>query len=145
MLEGDEKIEKTAAAMVESALDHVKILEDMDFTDIKISLKASDVPTTILAYQLIADRVEYPLHLGITEAGTPKAGMVKSAVGLGVLLYQGIGDTLRVSLAAESTEEVFAGIRDSQVAWTARTRPDSHRLPHLRPLRNRTHRVGGTR
>ena len=109
MLEGDEKIEKTAAAMVESALDHVKILEDMDFTDIKISLKASDVPTTILAYQLIADRVEYPLHLGITEAGTPKAGMVKSAVGLGVLLYQGIGDTLRVSLAAESTEEVFAG------------------------------------
>ena len=109
MLEGDEKVEKTAAAMVESALDHVKILEDMDFTDIKISLKASDVPTTILAYQLIADRVEYPLHLGITEAGTPKAGMVKSAVGLGILLNQGIGDTLRVSLAADSTEEVFAG------------------------------------
>ena len=81
MLEGDEKVDKTAAAMVESALDHVKILEDMDFTDIKISLKASDVPTTILAYQLIADRVEYPLHLGITEAGTLKAGMVKSAVG----------------------------------------------------------------
>lgn len=95
--------------MVKSALKHVKILEDLNFDLIKISLKSSDVLTTIDAYKLIADQLEYPLHLGVTEAGTIKSGLVKSSVGLGSLLYQGIGDTIRVSLTENPVEEVFAG------------------------------------
>ena len=96
----------TPEAMVESALEHIAILEKLNFYDIKISLKTHDVPTTISAYQLMAETVNYPLHLGITEAGTIKSGVIKSAVGIGTLLAQGIGDTIRVSLTGDPVEEV---------------------------------------
>lgn len=95
--------------MVKSALKHIKILENLDFDLIKVSLKSSDVLTTIEAYKLIASKIAYPLHLGVTEAGTLKSGLVKSSVGLGSLLSQGIGDTIRVSLTESPVEEVFAG------------------------------------
>lgn|SRR5574344_1028258 len=97
--------------MVESALKHIKILEDLDFDLIKISLKSSDVLTTIKAYELMSKKVDYPLHLGVTEAGTFKGGLVKSSVGLGSLLSQGIGDTIRVSLTENPVEEVWAGFQ----------------------------------
>lgn len=93
--------------MVNMALQQIKLLESLDFNLIKVSLKAFDVPTTIQAYQLIADKIPYPLHLGITEAGLPQYGAIRSAVGIGILLYQGIGDTIRVSLTAHPCEEVF--------------------------------------
>lgn len=96
----------TAEAMVESALSHINILEKHNFNDIKISLKAHDVPLTVRAYQLMSEAVDYPLHLGITEAGTVRSGVIKSAVGIGALLAQGIGDTLRVSLTGDPVEEV---------------------------------------
>ena len=95
-------------AMVESALEHIKILEDMGFTDIKVSLKSSSVLMTVQAYQRLSQEVDYPLHVGITEAGTMERGLIKSALGLGLLLYQGIGDTIRVSLTADPVEEVWA-------------------------------------
>ena len=95
--------------MVMSALRHVKILEDNDFDKIKISLKSSDVMTTIQPYREISEKVEYPLHLGVTEAGTYTGGIIKSAVGLGTLLAEGIGDTIRVSLTDSPVEEVKAG------------------------------------
>lgn len=98
----------TPAGMVESALQHIAILEKLGFYDIKISLKANDVPMTINAYQLMSEAVKYPLHLGITEAGTIKSGIIKSAVGIGALLAQGIGDTIRVSLTGDPVEEVRA-------------------------------------
>lgn len=100
----------TAAAMVESAMRHVKILEKYDFRDIAISLKASDVERTVEAYRLLSSKVDYPLHIGVTEAGTIFRGTVISSVGLGILLYDGIGDTLRVSLTADPVEEI-------KVAW----------------------------
>src|SRR5215213_964573 len=100
----------TPEAMVESALRHIQILEDLGFGDTIVSLKASDVHRTVAAYRLLAERVDYPLHLGVTEAGTAFSGTIKSAIGLGVLLHEGIGDTIRVSLAAEPQEEV-------RVAW----------------------------
>ena len=96
----------TAEAMVESALEHVRILEENNFDNIKVSLKAHDVPLTISAYKLMSDTVDYPLHLGITEAGTVKSGIIKSAVGIGALLAQGIGDTFRISLTGDPVEEV---------------------------------------
>lgn len=99
----------TPEAMVESALRHVELLEKFGFTKIKISLKASDVPRTVAAYRLIAQKMDYPLHIGVTEAGTVNAGTVKSAVGLGILLFEGIGDTLRVSLTGSPLEEVRVG------------------------------------
>jgi len=98
-----------AEKMVKSALKHIKILEDLNFDLIKVSLKSSDVLTTIEAYKLIAEKISYPLHLGVTEAGTLKSGLVKSSVGLGSLLSLGIGDTIRVSLTENPVEEVFAG------------------------------------
>ena len=98
-----------AEKMVKSAMRHVQILEDNNFDKIKISLKSSDVLTTIEAYRLIAKMVDYPLHLGVTEAGTYTGGIVKSAVGLGALLSEGIGDTIRVSLTDNPVEEVKAG------------------------------------
>ena len=101
--------ELIAEQMVRGALKHVRILEDMDYQNIKISLKAFDVPTMIEAYTRIADRVDYPLHLGVTESGTPKAGSIRSTLGLGYLLANGIGDTLRVSLAGDPVEEVYTG------------------------------------
>lgn len=98
-----------AEKMVESAMSHVRILEDLDFDLIKISLKSSDVLTTIKAYELMSQRVDYPLHLGITEAGTLKNGLIKSSVGMGAILAMGIGDTIRVSLTENPVEEVYAG------------------------------------
>jgi (E)-4-hydroxy-3-methylbut-2-enyl-diphosphate synthase len=97
----------TARRMVNMALKHVKLMESLGFDLIKVSLKAFDVPTTVEAYQLIAGKIPYPLHLGVTEAGLPRTGAVRSAVGIGILLYQGIGDTVRVSLTAHPCEEVF--------------------------------------
>ncbi|AGG06013.1 MULTISPECIES: flavodoxin-dependent (E)-4-hydroxy-3-methylbut-2-enyl-diphosphate synthase [Dehalococcoides] len=97
-----------AQKMVKAAMGHIKILEGLDFGLIKVSLKAFDVPTTIEAYTQIASLIPYPLHVGITETGTPKTGLVRSAVGIGNLLYMGIGDTIRVSLTAPPQEEVFA-------------------------------------
>ena len=99
----------TPAAMVESALGHIRLLEDLGFDAIKVSLKASDIRRTVEAYRLLARQVDYPLHIGITEAGTTWSGTVKSAVGLGVLLYEGLGDTLRVSLTGDPVEEVRVG------------------------------------
>ena len=99
----------TAEAMVESALTHVKILEDMEFSNIVISLKASDIHLTVDAYRLIAGKVNYPLHLGITEAGTIWGGTIKSSIGIGALLLSGIGDTIRVSLTGDPVEEVKVG------------------------------------
>ncbi|MBQ7629535.1 MAG: flavodoxin-dependent (E)-4-hydroxy-3-methylbut-2-enyl-diphosphate synthase [Selenomonadaceae bacterium] len=96
----------TAEGLVESALEHVKILEDENFFDIKISLKAHDVPLTLAAYRLISEKVDYPLHVGITEAGTINGGVIKSAVGIGALLAEGIGDTIRVSLTGDPVVEV---------------------------------------
>lgn len=95
--------------MVLSALGHIKILEDLDFDLIKVSLKSSDVLTTIEAYRSIAQKIPYPLHLGVTEAGTMRLGLIKSSVGLGTLLAEGIGDTIRVSLTEDPVEEVTAG------------------------------------
>jgi len=100
----------TAEGMVESALNHAAMLEDWGFDDIVISLKASDVPMTIEAYRLISQKTSYPLHLGVTEAGTAFGGTVKSAVGIGCLLAEGIGDTIRVSLTGDPVEEVRVGI-----------------------------------
>jgi (E)-4-hydroxy-3-methylbut-2-enyl-diphosphate synthase len=99
----------TAEAMVESALRHVRILEDMDFTQIKISLKASDVIRTVCAYQILAEHVDYPFHAGITEAGSLIRGTVKSAAGLALILREGLADTIRVSLTAAPEEEVRVG------------------------------------
>jgi (E)-4-hydroxy-3-methylbut-2-enyl-diphosphate synthase len=95
-------------ALVESALAHVRLLEDLDFDLIKISLKASDPLSTVSAYRKISELTDYPLHIGVTEAGPPFSGGIKSAVGLGILLYQGIGDTIRVSLTADPVLEVRA-------------------------------------
>jgi (E)-4-hydroxy-3-methylbut-2-enyl-diphosphate synthase len=94
--------------MVIAALQQIKLLESLDFDLIKVSLKAFDVPTTIKAYQDIAKKIPYPLHIGITESGPPSTGVIRSAVGIGTLLYKGIGDTIRVSLSAHPREEVIA-------------------------------------
>lgn len=100
--------EVTAEALVESAFGHIRLLEECDFHDICVSLKSSSVPITMEAYRLMAERCDYPLHIGVTETGTPKMGILKSAVGIGGLLAQGIGDTIRVSLSADPVEEVIA-------------------------------------
>ena len=100
----------TAEALVESALRHVRILEDFDFFDIKISVKSTDVLKMIKAYRLLSEQTEYPLHLGVTEAGTPKMGTIKSSIGIGSLLAEGIGDTIRVSLTGDPVNEVITGI-----------------------------------
>lgn len=104
------KGEVTPEGMVESAMRHIKILEKNDFFDIAISLKANDVERTVEAYRLLSKKVDYPLHIGITEAGTTFRGTILSAVGFGILLYDGIGDTIRVSLTADPVEEI-------KVAW----------------------------
>jgi (E)-4-hydroxy-3-methylbut-2-enyl-diphosphate synthase len=102
--------EDTAEALVEEALEQVRLLESMDYYDFKISVKSSSVPTMIRAYRMLSERVPYPLHLGVTEAGTPASGSIKSAIGVGSLLMDGIGDTIRISLTADPVEEV-------KVAW----------------------------
>ena len=96
----------TPEAMVESALGHVRILEELNYREIKISIKVSDVLRTLEAYRLLSDAVDYPLHIGVTEAGTVFSGTIKSSVGLGILLHQGIGDTMRVSLTGDPVHEV---------------------------------------
>ena len=101
--------EPCADAMVESALGHIRILEDLNFHDIKVSLKASNIPMTVAANRKLAEKVDYPFHLGITESGSLFGGTVKSSVGLGLILADGIGDTIRVSLAAEPKEEIKVG------------------------------------
>ena len=98
----------TAEALVESAMGHVHLLNKYDFDDICISVKCSDVPLTMKAYTLLSQQTDYPLHLGVTEAGTPSMGMVKSAMGIGGLLCMGIGDTIRVTLTADPVEEIYA-------------------------------------
>ena len=95
--------------LVDLALEQIRLMEALDFNLIKVSLKAFDVPTTVQAYQLLARKIPYPLHLGITEAGLPPAGAIRSAIGIGILLHQGIGDTIRVSLSAHPRQEVRAG------------------------------------
>lgn len=99
----------TAQAMADSAIGHLRILEELGFFETKVSLKASNVPLTVEAHRLLADKVDYPFHIGISEAGTKWAGTIKSAVGIGILLYSGIGDTVRVSLTDDPVEEVKAG------------------------------------
>ena len=99
----------TPEALVEAAWRHIRILEDMDYKNIKISLKAHDVPLTLAAYRLMASQCDYPLHVGITEAGTVNSGIIKSAVGIGTLLAEGIGDTIRVSLTGDPVREVKVG------------------------------------
>lgn len=99
----------TAEALVEAAWRHIRILEDMDYRNIKISLKCHDVPLTLAAYRLLAGQCDYPLHVGITEAGTVRSGIIKSAVGIGALLAEGIGDTIRVSLTGDPVQEIKAG------------------------------------
>ncbi|MDO4720305.1 MAG: flavodoxin-dependent (E)-4-hydroxy-3-methylbut-2-enyl-diphosphate synthase [Peptostreptococcaceae bacterium] len=101
-----QKYGNTPQAMVESAFEHIRILENLDFYNTVVSLKASDVSKTVEAYEMFSEKNDYPLHLGITEAGTHKAGTVKSSVGIGYLLLRGIGDTIRVSLTADPVEEV---------------------------------------
>ena len=101
----------TAEALVESAMGHVRLLNDCNFDDICISVKCSHVPTNMTAYQMLHEQTDYPLHLGVTEAGTPSMGVLKSAIGIGGLLCQGIGDTIRVSLTADPVEEIYAAKR----------------------------------
>jgi (E)-4-hydroxy-3-methylbut-2-enyl-diphosphate synthase len=101
----------TPEAMVESAMRHVRILERLDFHDIIISIKSSNVQNMIAAYRLLAKICDYPLHLGVTEAGTREMGLVKNAIGIGSLLSDGIGDTIRVSLTADPVEEIYAGFQ----------------------------------
>ena len=98
----------TPQALVESAFDHIALLHKFDFEDICVSLKSSSVATTMAAYRLMSEQSDYPLHLGVTETGTPRMGVLKSAVGIGGLLAMGIGDTMRVSLSADPVEEVYA-------------------------------------
>ena len=109
-LKDDEMPPTKTERMVEAAMWEINILEELGFEDIKISLKAFDVPTMVTAYKEMADKVRYPFHLGVTEAGTPRSGSVRSAIGIGMLLGEGIGDTIRVSLAADPAEEL-------PVAW----------------------------
>jgi len=99
----------TAEALVEAAWRHIHILEEVDYRNIKVSLKCHDVPLTLAAYRLLASQCDYPLHVGITEAGTVNSGIIKSAVGIGALLAEGIGDTIRVSLTGDPVNEVKAG------------------------------------
>ena len=111
----------TAEALVESAMGHVRLLNKFDFDDICISVKCSDVPLTMAAYRLLHERTDYPLHLGVTEAGTPSMGIIKSAMGIGGLLCLGIGDTIRVTLTADPVEEVYAGQKILRAAGLRKT------------------------
>lgn len=114
----------TAEALVESAFGHIRLLEQFDFDDICVSLKASSVPVTMAAYKLMSEKSNYPLHLGVTETGTPHLGILKSAVGIGGLLALGIGDTIRVSLSADPVEEVVAAKEILKAAGIRRDGPE---------------------
>ena len=126
-----------AEALVAAAIEEVELLEKLDYRDFKISVKSSHVPTMIRAYRMLSEKVPYPLHLGVTEAGTPFAGSIKSAVGMGALLVDGIGDTVRVSLTADPVEEVKTALRDPEGARPARAGADHDRVPVLRPRQRR--------
>ena len=126
----------TAAALVESALAHIRLMEDLDFLSLKVSLKSSDVPTTISAYRLLADRVDYPLHLGVTEAGTMLSAAIKSALGIGALLHQGIGDTSGFPSPAIRPGTAHR-LRDTPGLETASGRSGDYFLPYLRSVRDR--------
>ena len=114
----------TAQALVDSAMGHVRLLNDCGFDDICLSVKCSHVPTNMQAYSLLSRQTDYPLHLGVTEAGTPEMGVLKSAIGIGGLLCQGIGDTIRVSLTADPAEEVVAAKRILQAIDMRRSGPN---------------------
>ena len=123
----------TAEALVESAMGHVRLLNKFDFDDICISVKCSDVPLTMAAYRLLSERTDYPLHLGVTEAGTPSLGMVKSAMGIGGLLCMGIGDTIRVTLTADPVEEIYAAKKILKAAGLRTARSSSPAPPAAAP------------
>ena len=114
----------TAQALVDSAMGHVQLLNDCGFDDICLSVKCSHVPTNMAAYTLLSRETDYPLHLGVTEAGTPEMGVLKSAIGIGGLLCQGVGDTIRVSLTADPVEEVIAAKKILQAAGIRKSGPD---------------------
>ena len=114
----------TAQALVDSAMGHVQLLNDCGFDDICLSVKCSHVPTNMAAYSLLSRETDYPLHLGVTEAGTPEMGVLKSAIGIGGLLCQGVGDTIRVSLTADPVEEVIAAKKILQAAGIQKSGPD---------------------
>ena len=114
----------TAQALVDSAMGHVQLLNDCGFDDICLSVKCSHVPTNMAAYSLLSRETDYPLHLGVTEAGTPEMGVLKSAIGIGGLLCQGVGDTIRVSLTADPVEEVIAAKKILQAAGIRKSGPD---------------------
>lgn len=114
----------TPQALVESALNHVRLLEQVDFDDIVISIKSSNVKTMVEAYRLLGERCEYPFHIGVTEAGTERMGLIKNAIGIGSLLLDGIGDTIRVSLTADPLDEIRAGYDILKAAGIRRTGPE---------------------
>lgn len=114
----------TPEALVESAMGHIRLLEQFDFDQICVSMKSSSVPTTMAAYRLFSQQSDYPLHLGVTEAGTPKMGVMKSAIGIGGLLAQGIGDTFRVTLTADPVEEVYVARDILKAAGLRRDGPE---------------------
>ena len=126
----------TPQGLVESAMKHVHILEKFGFYDIVVSIKASDVPFSIEAYRLLSEAIPYPIHVGITEAGTPYAGTIKSAVGIGTILAMGIGDTIRVSLTGDPIEEIRAA-KEILKTWSAPIRCNLRFLPDLRQNRDR--------
>ena len=126
--------------LVESALRHCAILERMDFHDIMVSLKSSSVPLMIEAYRRLADQRDYPLHLGVTEAGPVESGTIKSAIGIGTLLAEGIGDTIRISLADDPVNEIRVA-RRSCSPRPASQRDQRHRLPLVRACRDRVHKL----
>ena len=114
----------TPEALVESAMGHVRLLNDCNFDDICISVKCSRVPVNMAAYRMLHEKTDYPLHLGVTEAGTPSMGIIKSAIGIGGLLCQGIGDTLRVSLTADPVQEIYAAKRILAASGIRQTGPN---------------------
>ena len=114
----------TAQALVDSAMGHVHLLQACHFDDICLSVKCSSVPVNMKAYQMLSERTDYPLHLGVTEAGTPGMGIIKSAIGIGGLLCQGVGDTIRVSLTADPVEEIYAAKRILAAAGIRRMGPN---------------------
>ncbi len=123
--------EPTPQALLESAMRHVDHLDRLNFDQFKVSVKASDVFLAVESYRLLAKQIDQPLHLGITEAGGARSGAVKSAIGLGLLLSEGIGDTLRVSLAADPVEEIKVGFDIFEIAAYPFARDQLHRLPDM--------------
>ena len=132
----------TAQALVDSAMGHVQLLNDCGFDDICLSVKCSHVPTNMAAYSLLSRETDYPLHLGVTEAGTPEMGVLKSAIGIGGLLCQGVGDTIRVSLTADPVEEVIAAKKILQAAGIRKSGPDLISCPTNGPGEARSADVG---